>query len=117
MFHRNITQEDLAARAHTYPSQISRIECGSYHGLTILSLKAVADALGTHIADLTNPQTGHSVDDLELQRLFTRVQMLNDEEKQLIAGTLRAVLDNMPGHQKPVTSKDQLLLFAKSQPN
>lgn len=96
-FHRHLTQAELAERAHTSTSQISRIEYGIFYGLNVLSLKAIADALDTDVVDLAKFSMDIGAEEIELQRLLTRVTALEPHNKRIVANTLRGMLDGMSG--------------------
>lgn len=113
-FHRNLTQAELAARAHTSTSQVSRIEYGVFYGLNVLSLKAIADALETDIVDLVEQNTELGVDDLELQRLLTQIHALDPHNKRIVANALRGMLEGM---NRRLPRAGQLKLVKKSQTN
>lgn len=108
------SKADLARRAGVAPSYITRIEQGKFDRPSVDQVKAIADALGVPLAELTNSVPAAVADGIEaeLHAMFPpdrapviadilRVLARHNEKTQwFILGTMGPLVRGIPGSEQ-----------------
>lgn len=104
------TKADLARRAGVAPSYITRIEAGQFERPSVDQIKAIANALGVPLSDLTDtaPAVADGIE-VALSAMFppdraplvaeiVRVLARHDAKTQwFILGTMKPLVQGIPG--------------------
>lgn len=98
---------DLARKAGISASYVTRIERGAYERPSIDQITAIADALGVHVASLTDPPPDDG-DDALLRRLIER--RIGRDNAELVSAIIEKVRGRTVADQQTVLAVVETLL-------